>query len=395
MKLPTLRRRPPAPLPEPATDLAYAYEPEALCDGHRITPLVDGDRAFPAMLEAITGAQHHVHLEMYLLRHDAIGNLFRDALVERARAGVEVRVIVDAVGSIGLSMGFIGDLRDAGVDFLEYRPLVRWRNWGRWARRDHRKIVTVDGRVAFAGGLNIGIEYAPRDMGGAAWRDTNVQVEGPIVADLELLFWTTWHNQGGRPYSLPAGASPDRGPEGALASVVGNAFRKQRTGIRRSYLHAIHNARELVYIANAYFVPDPGVRRALIRAVRRGVDVRVIVPQRSDLLSVQYAGERTYSRLLRAGVGIYQWLGSHMHAKTAVVDGIWSTVGSYNLDYVSLFQNLEVNVQVIDRDFGARMQRIFETDFERCRALEYESWKKRPWWQKLLERFFYRFRRWL
>lgn len=399
MKLPNLRRRlRPVPPPErgPVTDLAYAYDPEALRAGHRVEPLVDGDQAFPAMLEAIAAAERYVHFEMYIVRHDRIGNLFRDALVERARAGVRVRMLVDAVGSISLSGGYIGDLRDAGVEFLEYRPLARWRNGGRWSRRDHRKILIVDGEVAYTGGLNVGLEYAPKNLGGGAWRDTNVRIEGPIIADLEALFRTTWLEEGGQPYELaaPAGA-PTEVPEGALASVVGNAFRMQRTGIRRAYLHAIYNARHFVYIANAYFVPDAGVRRALGKAVKRGVDVRVMVPEHSDLLSVQFAGERTYSRLLRAGVGIYLWPVTHMHAKTAVVDGVWSTVGSYNLDYVSLFQNLEVNVQVVDRRFGAEMRAIHETDFARCRALDLAEWRKRSWWQKLLERLFYRFRRWL
>jgi cardiolipin synthase A/B len=398
MKLPNLRRRlRPAPTPPagPVTDLAYAYDPEALRAGHAIDLLLDGDQAFPAMLDGIAAAERYVHLEMYILRHDHIGNLFREALVARARAGVKVRIIVDAVGSISLSMGYIGDLLDAGIEFLEYRPLARWRTWGRWSRRNHRKVLIIDGRFAYTGGLNIGLEYAPRELGGEGWRDTNVRIEGPIVADLEALFWTTWHGEGGRPYDpIPVLAAPsDQG--GALAGVVGNAFRKQRTGIRRSYLHAIYNARRFVYIANAYFVPDAGVRRALVRAAKRGVDVRVIVPEHSDLLSVQYAGERTYARLLRGGVGIYQWPETHMHAKTAVVDGVWSTVGSYNLDYVSLFQNLEVNVQVVDRDVGAQMQAMHEADLARCRALDLATWKKRPWWQKLLERVFYRFRRWL
>jgi cardiolipin synthase A/B len=400
---PTPAARPPRPRD---AALSYAYDPSTLRRGNRITPLVDGDQAFPRMLEAIDAAQTYVHLETYIFRDDKVGTLFARALMRRARAGVACRLIIDGFGSIGLSVGFLGDLLDAGVEVLEYRPLSPLRNRWRWTRRDHRKILVVDARLAYTGGLNLGDEYGPVEMGGGGWRDTHAEIEGPIVEDLDALFAGTWHREGGRPFlaaeqrrrAAAATAAPPLPPDDdddGFAGVVSNSERRGRTAIRRAYLQAVSRARDYIYIANAYFVPDGGVRRALIRAARRGVRVHVLTSEASDVRSVQFAGERTYRALLKGGVRIHLWQETTMHAKTAVIDDVWSTIGSYNLDYVSLFDNLEVMVQVISRPFGEAMRAMYEADLERCRELDLPTWRKRPWWRKLLARIFYRFRRWL
>lgn len=360
--------------------------------------LIDGVETFPAMLEAIAGARRYVHLETYILRADRTGRLFAAALCDRARAGVQVRLLYDGFGAFPLSSAYLVDMRKAGVETLEFRPVGgrRW-TWKRWLRRDHRKILVVDGEQGFVGGINIADDYSPRDFGGKGWRDTHAVIRGPLVGDLDEMFHTTWHAAGGKPYpSMPRESSETvAGPTSELAMAVGTDLFGRRGVIRRHLVHAIRRAREYIYIANAYFVPDHGLRRAMRRAARRGVDVKLILPGESDVKSVQWAGERSYTGLLRAGVDIHLWQGTHMHAKTVAIDDAWASIGSYNLDYVSLFWNMEVVVEIVGEATPARLREQFKTDLAHCRRLEYDSWRRRSWWRRLRSWFFYRFRRFL
>ncbi len=350
------------------------------------------------MLQAITRARRYVHLETYTLRADRTGRMFAAALSDRAQAGVPVRVLYDGFGAFPLSAAYLADLRRAGVETLEFRPVRgrRW-TWRRWFRRDHRKILVVDGEYGFVGGVNIADDYAPRAFGGKGWRDTHAVIQGPLVDDLEEMFRTTWHAAGGAPYRAFArdAAESVAVPGSEMAMAVGTDLAGRRGVIRRHLVHAIRRARQYVHVANAYFVPDHALRRALRRAARRGVDVRVILPGESDVRSVQWAGERTYTGLLRDGVRIHVWYGSHMHAKTVAIDDAWATIGSYNLDYMSLFWNMEVVVEIVGDTTPARLREQFARDLEQCRALDYESWRSRPWWHRLRSWFFYRFRRFL
>lgn len=380
---------------EELRDIDYASEPDSLTAGNLVVPLVDGEETFTSMLDEISAATSYVHLETYILADDTIGTTFSRVLRERARAGVKVRVMFDSFGSLTLPSGYIGELEDAGVEVHEFHRLVPWKI-SRWTQRDHRKILVVDGHVAFTGGLNIGDDYAPAELGGRNWRDTHVRVRGPLVGQLDALFVMTWRRQTKRTldgYQPPRPMKPEG--EQMRAMAIANRFLGRRTAIRRAYLHAIRTARDAIYIANAYFMPDPGIRRALIRAAKRGVSVHVMTNERSDMRSVQYAGESLYARLLKGGVKIHLFHTRMMHSKIAVIDGIWATVGSYNLDYISLLTNLEVIVEVIDTRFGERMVEIYEQDMTECRELVLEQWKQRPWWRKLAARFFYKFRRWL
>jgi len=378
-------------------DLKYAQDPECLEPGHRMRVLIDGDQTFPDMLDAIKAARHYVHLETYILEHDTVGEMFASALIERARAGVTVRVMYDALGSYSLSSSYVKRLRKAGVQTVEYGPMGNWRNRRFWSRRDHRKIIVVDGRIGYVGGINIGDDYAPKDVGGKGWRDTHMRIEGPVVADLDAMFRDNWLRQHGPEYpSYGRGADESVASEGTeFCHAVGTDLRGRRSSIRRHYLHAIRRATKHISIANAYFVPDLAIRRALGKAAERGVNVQIIVSMVSDVKMVQYAGEYTYAGLLKDRVRIHGWHDNHMHSKVAVIDGIWSTVGSYNLDYISLFQNLEVIAEVIGREFGASMDEMFANDFARCREIQLPLWKRRPWWRKALSWFAYRFRRWL
>jgi cardiolipin synthase len=388
------RRRQAADLP-PARDTDYSADPRGLVPGNRVVPLVEGGETFAAMLAAIESAERFIHLETYIFNDDKVGIAFGNALVAKARAGVAVRIIVDALGTWQTSAGFFGDLRDAGAQVHEFAPLVPWRRLGRAWQRDHRKILVVDGRVAFTGGINIADDYAPAEVGGGGWRDTHCRVEGPLVDSLEAVFRDLWHREEQPPYPpYPPPEGRDPAPGRQLAQLVCKDENRNRTAIRRHYLHALRSAQELIYLANAYFVPDPGIRRALRRAARRGVKVVVMVPGRGDLRTVELASQASWAPLLRSGVRIVKWPRTHMHSKYAVVDGVWTVIGSYNLDYQSLLRNLDVIVEVVDRDLGALMQRGFETDMQRCEEVSLAEWKKRGWWQRLLEKIFYRLRRW-
>jgi len=364
---------------------------------NRVMLLRDGREAFPAMLAAIRAARRTVHLETYTLCDDHVGRAFREALIERRRAGVQVRVMYDAVGSFELPEAFVDALRAEGVQTLEFNPVAPWR--ARWGlnRRNHQKSLVVDDEVGFTGGLNVGAVYAPVEEGGGGWRDQAVRIEGPVVYDLARNFRRTWIRAGGRRFPQERMHRTRPGQEGFRAdvSVVSNFGLRSRSRMGQSALHAVGRARDQIDIMNAYFLPALRLRRALRAAVKRGVDVRVIVPAISDVGAVWWASRHLYSRLLRGGVRIHEWPEFMMHAKAAVVDGVWTTIGSYNIDSRSLEHNLEVGVIVLNRDVGQAMEQEFEEDLARCREVRLSEWRARPRWHRFVEWFFYQFSYWL
>ena len=367
-------------------------------DGHRVELLVDGKETFPAMLEAIEDAERFVSLETYIFQPDRIGHIFRDALARAARRGVEVRVVFDSIGSYDTDGAFWHPLAEAGADLLEFHPVASWRQ--RWPetlnRRNHRKLLVVDGEVGFCGGINIHDEELPADQGGAGWRDIHVRLRGPAIREMHRQFLATWRYGGGPPPRDLEALLPRPSQAGPLTvRVVGTEAFRQRRSIQQAYLHAIRQARRFVYLWNPYFIPDRDVRRGLRNACRRGVDVRVIVPARSDVVAAQFASRRLFERLLRYGVRIFEWREHVMHAKCGVIDAEWSTVGSYNLDHRSLLHSLEMNVMVYGDEFGRQMVETFERDLGSCAEVDPEAWAYRPLLDRLLERFFYMFRYWL
>jgi len=391
------RLTPGAPAASVTGPLAYSRSPERHAPGNRLEILVDGDQAFPVMLKAIDQAASFVHLETYILADDEVGGLFSRALCDRAGAGVPVRLLFDSLGSLRLPADYVRQLTDAGVEVIEFRPMRKVLFSRRGYRRDHRKILVVDGKVGFTGGLNVSSDYASIGFESKAWRDTHVKAEGPVVSELEALFRATWQRSGGAAYPAhpprlqqEASAAEDTVLAAVIASDGG-----RRSVIRQHYLHAILSARETIFIANAYFVPDRGLIRALRRAATRGVRVAILVPTESDVALVQRASEHLFDRLLRRGVEIYQWRKTHMHAKTAVVDGVWSVVGSYNLDAVSLFQNNELVIESVGASFGAWMNEQFARDQRECAPVRLAEWRRRPVWRRLVEWLAYRMRRWL
>jgi cardiolipin synthase len=287
------------------------------------------------------------------------------------------------------------EMRAAGIGVLEFNPVAPWRHrfrLDRLNRRDHRKILVVDDAVGFTGGINIGDPWCPDDEGGQGWRDDAIRLEGPAVTALRQLFGRTWIGQGQR--ALRASPTGTAEPEGQTrVRVLGEYGMRNRREIRRAYLYRIWHSKKRVWLASSYFVPDRVVRRALVRAARRGVDVRVLVPAVSDVPAVYYAGRATYDELISNGVHIYEWQRNVFHAKTAVVDGNWSTVGSYNLDYRSFFYNLEVNVAVEDESFAAAMEASYKSDFAESREIDLDDFRFRSLGGRFLEQLFYFFMR--
>lgn len=374
----------------------YARSPLRWRVGCEVTVLRDGGETYPAMLEALAAAQESISFETYILAADGTGDRFKDVLVERARAGVAVRVIYDAVGSFGLPGSFVNDLRAAGAEVIDYNPIAPWRRKMRLSHRDHRKVIVVDNQVAFTGGLNIANDYASIEQGGVGWHDMHCRVRGPIVLDLARMFRRTWMRCGGQKYAPIPPSSSAKGVGGtAIVRLLDNTLRRQRATVRRAFLHVIKAARASVSIENAYFLPDRGVRRALARAVARGVDVRVVIPGHNDVKLMGWASNYIARALAKRGVKMLRWRGPMMHAKTAVVDGKWATIGSYNFDSQSRFQNLEVTVEILDPAVCTVLQRHFDSDVLVSDPFDESAWKRMGWWRRALAWFGYQFRRWL
>ena len=362
--------------------------------GNQARVLRDGDEAFPAMLDAIRSARAYICLETYILRDDATGWEFATALADRARHGVEVSLMYDAIGSVALGSDYLDYLKEQGVRLAEYHPILPWRKGFDINRRNHRKQLVVDGRWGFLGGLNIGDEYRSMD-GHRAWRDTHLCVEGPVVRKMLRLFSLTWLRQGGAPMareryqytSDPVGESNVR--------VLGNRRHHDRGAIHQAYVDAFASAREQILVTNSYFVPSPEIRRELVAAARRGVRVVLLLAGKSDVLALQMATRSYYRGLLDAGVELYEWHQTILHAKTAVVDRGWSTVGSYNLNFRSRFHNLECNVMVDDPSVAIDLERMFWEDIAESNVVDDDFLEARTAPEKMAGRFFSAFRYWL
>ena len=373
---------------------AYCANPEAALAGNSAALLTGGEESFGALLEALRSARKYALLEFYAFSDDSVGSLFATVLREKAAQGVEVRLLYDAVGSRLTARSFFNDLSAAGVRVAEFRPVVLWKPYRNWLKRDHRKLVCVDGEKAFVGGFNITANDAPKSLGGRGWKDMAAVVKGPAVAEVERLFWKIWREAvpaGGRPAPPLAAAEP--GPAGGAAvSVLSASGILNLHSIRRSYAYAIKRAREHIYITNAYFLPGWGVYRKLIAAALRGVDVRIITPGETDLPYIRWASWSRYGHMIKNGIRIYEWRGPMLHTKAAVIDGAWSSVGSHNLDNRSLKYNLELNLSVHSREFCGAMTRAFREDLKNCEHITLAAVKGRPLVSKAASRLLYFFR---
>ena len=369
---------------------------EHFVEGNHIWLLRNGASAFPSMLEAIEGAKRQVLLEMYWFASDGIGRKFARALADAAARGVEVALIYDSLGSWESDFGMFEELAKAGVKVLEFNPVMPWHKRFRLAkltRRDHRKILVVDGEIGFTGGINIADQWQPYDQDGHGWRDDMARLEGPVVAGLSGIFLRNWRRETDVPLAVEPAAGPPRQSSPQKVRVLGEDFARHRREIVRAYLKNLYRAERRVWIANSYFVPDRMVVRALKRAARRGANVRVLVPGVSDVEIVRHASRAVWGGLMRHGVRVFEWQRNVLHAKTAVIDGHWSTIGTFNMDARSLRSNLEVNVAVSDEGFAAVMEQSFERDLEDSREVDSHEFLFRPLGDRLLELICYRFRK--
>ena len=368
-----------------ALEEAVAGSP--LTTGNDVRLLEDGPSTYQAMISAIGAAQDHINMETYILEDDEVGQRFAQALIAKQQQGVQVNLIRDSVGTLGTPAEFFKRLADSGINVLEFNPvnpLLARRGW-ELNQRDHRKLLIVDGRTAFLGGINISSVYAGGSFSqgsrirpdGEAWRDTDLQLQGPVVADLQKLFLDTWAQQKGPPLAPKNYLPPPRNAGRQVVRAIGSSPQEPYSQIYATLLSAIATAETSVRITNAYFVPDPQLLAALEGAAQRGVDVTLILPSRTDSWLVFHAGRRYYTQLLRAGVKIYERRGVTLHSKTALIDGVWATVGSTNLDWRSFLHNQELNAVVLGSEFGRQIQAMFDRDLAQSEAVTLEAWLQR------------------
>jgi cardiolipin synthase len=376
---------------------------------NRVQLLINGYETFPAMLAAIENAEKSVSLDIYKIRMDRMGTLFYRALIRAAQRGVRVRFIYDAYGSRKVVYNDFAELVDVGGEVCVFNPVL-WLTFLRVNNRNHQKILVVDGRIAFLGGLNLAEEYDGDGQNG--WRDTAIRIEGPAACDAERIFNESWL-QGGmgfigkdlpvvginhlkRPFDSPLvklldleGESclPDQYPAAggtAQVRIVSSDPHSWNSTIVDQYLLAINSARARIDITCAYFVPPLVLRRALVQAAQRGVRVRLILPGPTDVPLVRTVSVGYYGSLLKHGVEIYEWDSSVLHAKTVVVDGIWSSIGSANFDGRALFLSYEANAVAIDRPLATAIHEQFERDLLHCHRVTLREWQERPLNQRIV-----------
>jgi len=352
---------------------------------NRFDVLVNGDEIFPSMLAAIRSARSTISFESYIYWSGAVGKAFADALAERARAGVRVHLLLDWIGSNKIDPQQLALMERAGVEVRRFHE-PRWYHLARMNNRTHRKLLIVDGRIGFTGGVGIADEWSGHAQDPSHWRDTHFRAEGPVVAQMQAVFMDNWvkvtgnvlHGPGYFPAVDAAGTSRGQvfssSPEGGSESM------------RLMYLLAITAAARSIDLSSAYFVPDDLTLRTLVAAARRGVRVRIITPgEHMDAETVRRASRAAWGDLLQAGVAIFEYQPTMYHCKVMIVDGLWVSVGSTNFDNRSFSLNDEANLNILDSDFARRQVEIFEQDIARSREITLAQWQQRPLREKLIE----------
>jgi cardiolipin synthase len=372
----------------------------ALCDAEvracdPVEVLNNGSTFYAAELAAIAGASHTIHLEAYIFERGRVANQFIEALAERARNGVRVKLVVDAIGSFFTSDETFKPLCDAGGRVEWYQPL-RWKTFKRWNNRTHRKLIIIDGLTAFVGGADIGDDWLYERKGNPSWRDTVFCLRGDLVSGLQSTFAENWLESSGEIladddyFPLTRSESPE--PEVQTSGIVVNSTPSAARGTRAHILYQtlLAYAHTSVHITTPYFLPDRSTLAEIVKAVtKRGVKVVVLTPgKHADHLFTRASSRRRYGELLKAGAEIYEYQPSMIHVKTMVVDGLWSVVGSTNFDNRSLGLNDEVNVAVRGGDMATRLENDFQHDLQSSTRITYERWSNRPLRERLLEPFF-------
>ncbi|MGH8011712.1 MAG: cardiolipin synthase [Candidatus Binataceae bacterium] len=371
---------------------AQALSDVPLVLGNGVTLLKNGTATYDAMLTAIRSARSSINLETFIFSAGPVGQEFANALIERQRHGVKVNVMYDSLGSFSTPASFFDHMRQNGISVVQYRPVNPFEATLNWSlgHRNHRKMLIIDGRIAFTGGINISEVYASGVRGvvsktpPAYWRDTDIEIEGPVVAQFQHLFIDEWKYQKG-----PSLGSRDYFPKlerrgNQIVRVIGSVPERFSL-IYVVLISAIDSSETNVFITDAYFAPDDQMLHALEHAARRGVDVRLLLPSQSDEPFIVSAERSHYQALLKAGVKIYEWQGKMLHAKTATIDGVWSTVGTSNLDWWSIARDNELNAIILSHSFGHEMNFMFKNDLENARQIKLDQWKHRGVFERLDE----------
>jgi cardiolipin synthase len=357
----------------------------AIVDGNQVQNLENGARIFPTMLAAIRGAQHTITFESYIYWSGAVGRQFAEALEERARAGVKVHVLIDWAGSQQLEDALVQEMKAAGVEVRFYHPL-RWYNLARMNNRTHRKLLVVDGRIGFTGGVGIADPWDGDAADAEHWRDSHYRLEGPAVAQMQAAFMDNWIKSTGKVLQGPE-YYPALQPAGtALAQVFTSSPSGGGDSMQLMYLLSVTAAERSIDLSAAYFVPDKLTRRALRQALARGVKLRIIVPgANTDVELARRASRAAWGELLQSGAEIYEYQPAMFHCKMMLVDGRLASVGSTNFDNRSFRLNDEANLNVYDEAFVRELEAVFEADLKRSRRIGYEEWKHRPRLEQVTE----------
>jgi cardiolipin synthase len=376
--------------------LESALDDAPVSVGNRVTVLPSGDAAFAAIFDAMEGAKHSINLEYYTFENvPHNGRTAEDVLLGQVHAGRRVNLIYDSIGSSGTPDAYLDDLKNAGVKMVDFNPANPLEAHHGYSpnNRDHRKILVVDGNVGIIGGINLSKVYSSTPFHSdkhtqpTAWKDTDVKIEGPAVANLQQLFLSTWKAQQGPPLDESTFFPPPKTMGDEIVHVLGSSPTQPVPNYYASMLSAIRNSENSVWIAAAYFVPTGAEIHDLIAAARRGVDVKLLLPGMTDSSLALNAGRAHYHQLLKNGIEIYEAHDAILHSKTAVVDGVWSIIGSSNFDHRSVIYNAEVDVVVLGRETAGEMQNIFRSDIEAAVKIDPVAWSKRPLGQRLKEFF--------
>jgi cardiolipin synthase len=375
-----------------ATSDYFIHVLESTCqtrldDGNKIDILTDGPTFYPAMLDAIRGAQETVNMECYIVHRGEVRDQFVKALAERGRAGVRVTLVMDAVGSFGSFHDTADPLIEAGCRVEAYQRL----NWHRLARlnnRTHRELLVVDGRVAFMGGAGLADCWMKPIDGKAMWRDVMARIEGPVVSSIQGIVAENWLESCGEILTGPDFYKPREKIGSCAALAIRSSPADRATSSRVLFQTLIEGANRSVRISTPYFLPDKAFRRALIRTAQRGVDIRVVVPGKiTDQRWVRLVSRRWYGGLLKAGVRIFEYAPGMTHAKMLIVDDLWSALGTTNLDNRSFEHNDEANLAIRDKGIAARLTKDFEADITKSEEITQDVWKARPIWERLFGSF--------
>lgn len=403
--------------PEPRTltmleqllKVSQRYSSNSIFAGNDARLLVDGPGTFKSMFDDIEHAQKSIDLETFIFENDNIGQELAQRLIASSKRGIRVRVLIDAIGSIGLPNTFIEQLAQHGIEIHKFHPIDPTEDVRIWRsnNRDHRKLLIIDDKIAYTGGINISGVYSKSSFSSMhsrhdkdkdqSWRDTQVRIVGPVVRQFKQHFIEMWNTDLPKEEHVDISHTPHNKEQGEMlvGVIASNGGDEQESDIYSTLAAAFGHAQKRVWITQAYFAPDKAFIEMIKTASERGVDVRLLLPRRTDATLLVLAARSNYEDLLNAGVRIFERKGSTLHAKTLVVDGVWSSIGSTNFDYRSFVHNFELNSVIVSRSFGNAMEKLYEVDLQQADEITLKQWQRRPVLQRLKESIGHFLRYWL